>query len=235
MNKDEYVGNDLEAMAFAKNYNEWILSKMAMFIKGRIAEVGSGTGNFTESILKSSLINTNVEIDSYEPSHNMFLINKKKFSGQKRVEVINSDFSGLDSQKKYDTILYINVLEHIEDDFNEIENATKKMNENAHIIVFVPALQFLYSDFDKQLGHYRRYNKNRFKEIAKKCALVEKQLSYFDSFGVPLWFVNMKMLKKETTPNNVKFFDKVCVPLFKNMDLLSIFFGKNVFFIGQKK
>ena len=93
---------------------------------------------------------------------------KKKFSS-KKIKIKNKTIKNIN--KKFDTIIYYDVLEHIRDDLNEIKNAKKKLKKNGYLIFSVPAYQAFYSSFDKSVGHYRRYNKRNFIQLEKKTNL----------------------------------------------------------------
>ena len=82
----------------------------------------------------------------------------------------------------FENILYLNVLEHIKDDVNEINLALKKIVSGGHLIILVPAHQELYSNFDKEVGHYRRYNTDFFKKLNLQDATIQK-LYYLDIIG----------------------------------------------------
>ena len=97
----------------------------------------------------------------------------------------------------YDTIIYLNVLEHIEKDKEEIILASKKLNENGHLVILVPAHQKLYSKFDKAIGHVKRYDINFFKEN-KFENLEIRSLIFLDFFGYMLYFLNKVFFKEET-------------------------------------
>jgi hypothetical protein len=92
---------------------------------------------------------------------------------QKTVDKIDGNF---------ENILYLNVLEHIKDDVNEINLALKKIVSGGHLIILVPAHQELYSNFDKEAGHYRRYNTDFFKKLNLQDATIQK-LYYLDIIG----------------------------------------------------
>ena len=97
------------------------------------------------------------QITLLEINKNLANTLKLKFDGDKKIIVLNTDIHS--QEKKFDTILYMDVLEHIENDEKEINKALKQLNSGGYLIFFVPAYQFLYSDFDKAIGHIKRYNK----------------------------------------------------------------------------
>ena len=148
-----YFGSDLEAMSFAKNQNSWIMSELRPYLNGSICEVGAGIGNFTKSIL-----NENVEaLTSFEPSTNMYAVLQEKFKEDPKVTCVNQYLGNgvKDWIGKYDCMAYVNVLEHVEKDSEELEYVHQCLKENGTLFVFVPSLPFLFSDFDKKIGHFR--------------------------------------------------------------------------------
>ena len=99
----------------------------------------------------------------------------------KRLEVLNTDIHI--QEKTFDTIMYMDVLEHIEDDKKEVNKALKHLNLGGNLIFFVPAYQFLYSDFDKSIGHIKRYNKQFFLSFKENENISIVELKYFDTIG----------------------------------------------------
>ena len=86
-------------------------------------------------------------------------------------------------KKNFDTIIYFHVLEHIKDHRNELKEAMKRLNKNGKLIILVPAHQKMYSNLDKVVGHYRRYEKKFFlSEIFKRLSKIE--FKYLDSLGI---------------------------------------------------
>ncbi len=148
-----YYGADLEAMAIAKNYNQWILEEFANYLRGHVVEVGAGIGNFSEHLLQTPL----EVLDVFEPSQNMYPMLAEKFSLENKVSTHNCYFPGMNGN--LDAIVYCNVFEHIDDDLGEMIKAHDSLKPGGHLLIFVPALPFLYSKMDNKLGHYRRYQK----------------------------------------------------------------------------
>jgi hypothetical protein len=130
----------------------------------------------------------------------------------------------------------MNVLEHIKNDITEINAALSKLNINGYLIILVPAHNELYSKFDKEIGHHRRYKIDFFKKLKLKKCIIEK-LQYIDSFGYFLYFFNKIFFKKEIYPSNLKIFiwDKFFTPLTFFLDkILNYKFGKNVLCVIKK-
>ena len=137
---------------------------------------------------------------------------------------------------KFDSIMYMNVLEHIEKDEEEINNSLKILNKNGMLIILVPAHQKLFSKFDKEIGHFRRYDLNFFKNLHLQDAKIER-LYYLDSAGYFLYYLNKLFFKNESYPSALKIFiwDKFFTPISLFLDYLTNYkFGKNVLCIIKK-
>ena len=108
-------------------------------------------GSFTKTYL-----NRNMNVTLSELNSNLLNILKKSFNHNDNVSIIEKYTKNI--EKKFETILYISVLEHIKDDKDEIDTALSKLKKGGYLIICVPAHNYMYSKFDKEIGHYRRYS-----------------------------------------------------------------------------
>lgn len=226
-----YEGKDLESMSFAQNYHNWIYENIETELGNKIAEIGSGVGNFTEFLLR----NGHARIDAYEPCTKMHLNNK--FSKNPRVNCINSNFELVSKScdYKYDSVIFINVLEHIQQDLDAIKNAYNITRPGGKLIIFVPALQFLYSKFDRSIGHYRRYQKSELTKLVQNASFKIMSCEYFDSIGIVPWFVFMKVMRQGLSSRNTFTYDTFVVPWLKILEKkISPPLGKNLLLIAYK-
>lgn len=235
MNTEEfqYFGRDLEAMSKADNYHQWILEGYKPYIGKFIADVGSGAGNFIPF-----LTSTNCEkIYSFEPSENMFPLLQKVGESEPKV-ILQNTFFNLDSsleKSSLDTVVYTNVMEHIEDDVNELNVAHHFLKSSGYLLIAVPAMQLLMSPFDKLLGHFRRYEKKSLKKKIEENGFKVIKIHYFDFLGSFIWYVMFVLLKQQLSGGQVGLYDKVVVPIMKRVEkLIPIPFGKNLMVIAQK-
>ena len=207
----QYFGKDLEAMSFAQNYHKWILEEIAPFIGKDIAEIGAGVGNFSDFLLGQKLNSLN----AFEPSANMYPFLEDKFSKNPSVHTHNQFFEAVSDKyiNSFDSVAYINVLEHIEDDVASLIAAQKTLKANGHIIVFVPALPFLYSELDKSVGHFRRYTKSSLTDVANRADLEIEFIKYFDIAGILPWYIAFVLMKQTVTTGNISLYDKLVIPL----------------------
>ena len=150
-----YTGNELDVLAEAANYRHWILEKIEPYLGTTIAEVGAGTGSVTKDLLRPGV----QRVFAFEPSRNLFPLLTREIGIDERVLAINDGLKPEHVTDRVDSVVYINVLEHIEDDGDELSRAYAALRPNGHLAIFCPAFMWLYSEFDRHVGHFRRYTK----------------------------------------------------------------------------
>ena len=227
--KENYPQTALKRFDTANLWIKYIILQIKDYLKDNILEVGAGYGSFTKSY-----INNFKDILLLDSDKNNIKSLIKKFNENKNIKVLKSEVRDL--KQNFNTIIYFNVLEHIEADILEIENSIQKLNIGGHLIILVPAHQKLYSKLDRAVGHYRRYDINFFKKnIFKNARIVE--LKYLDIFGYFLYFLNKFFFKEETFPTKLKIFiwDKIFTPFTIVVDFLFRYkFGKNILCVYKK-
>ena len=227
--KENYPQTALECFDTANLWVKYIILQIKDYLKDNILEVGAGYGTFTKSYM-----NNFKDISLLDSDKKNIKLLIRKFNENKNIKVLNSGVRDL--EQNFNTIIYFNVLEHIEADILEIENSIQKLNIGGHLIILVPAHQKLYSKLDRAVGHYRRYDINFFKKnIFKNARIVE--LKYLDIFGYFLYFLNKFFFKEETFPTKLKIFiwDKIFTPFTIIADFLFRYkFGKNILCVYKK-
>ena len=226
---EKYPEIALERFDGANLWIKYIIFKIRKFLKDDILEVGAGCGSFSKNYMKNFNSITLTDMDN-----SSFNLLKKNFINEKNINVINSPTKDID--KKFNTILYFNVLEHLEEDKLEIKTALEKLNSGGYLIVLVPAHQKIYSKLDKAVGHYKRYDIDFFKKNRFENSKIIK-LHFLDFFGYLLYYLNKIFFKEETYPSNLKIFiwDKIFTPFTIVIDYLTGYkFGKNILCIYQK-
>ena len=186
-----YPGKELEAMSFAVNYHRWIIDEFEPYLGETIAEVGAGIGSVSKLLLGKRI----KRLFAFEPSHNMYSLLAKELRQEERAKAVNNFFSPRYAQEGFDSVVYINVLEHIQDDRSELANALEALKPKGHLLLFVPALAWLYSDFDKQIGHFRRYAKKALSSLVQDVGFTLVKARYFDLAGIIPWYVNFVLLR----------------------------------------
>ena len=207
----------------------YCLSFIKKYLGEEILEVGGGCGSFTKIYYDKKIKNLTItEVDK----KNLNSL-KKHFKKYRNISITSKHINKID--KKFDTIIYLHVLEHIKNDKKEIFEATKKLKKNGHLIFIVPAHQKMYSRLDKLVGHHRRYEINFFKKQFLLLKLLD--LRFLDSMGYILYYLNKIFFKKEKYPSKLKIFiwDKIFTPLSFIIDFITIYkFGKCILAIYKK-
>jgi hypothetical protein len=136
---------------------------------------------------------------------------------------------------RYDTILYIDVLEHIDGDRAELQAAAELLRPGGHLIVLSPAYQFLFTEFDRSVGHVRRYTGKRLRDAGPTgCSLVTT--FHLDSTGTLVLLAN-RMLLRQGNPSvsQIRFWDRYVVPVSKVLDtLIGRRFGKTIIAVWKR-
>lgn len=235
---DPYGHTTLEAIAKADKFNEWMFKTIQPYIKGDVLEIGSGIGNISSFILQSAGSVTLSDIDGGYCN-----ILKNKFSGQKNlVSVLSIDLVDQKFDSKFqhlfdsfDSIIALNVVEHIENDDLAIKNCKKLLRQNGNLIILVPAFTQLYNSFDESLGHYRRYTIKQMNSlIGNHLQPVHSQ--YFNFAGIFGWFISGSILKKKNISSSQMMLYNKLVPVFRLTDkILFNRVGLSVIVIAQKQ
>jgi SAM-dependent methyltransferase len=234
-----YAGRDLEAMSFARNYHRWILELFEPYLGTRIVEVGAGTGSFSELILTRPV----ETLSLVEPSREMYRLlveNVRALQTTARIETYNAVFGDvaerIGANERPDSIIYVNVLEHIADDEAELRAIHRTLAERGRVFIFVPALRWLYGSLDREIGHHRRYTRPELLEKCRGAGFRVLKSTFFDSTGVLPWWIKYRLLGSRTMePGVVKLYDRFAVPLVKRMEaLVSPPIGKSLLLVAEK-
>lgn len=218
---------------FARNYGQWIFDYFEPYLGQRIAEVGAGMGNFSQLILNNDI----AQLYAFEPSPNMYENLQARIGGHKNTTLINGTFEekAYDLSGRLDSVIYINVLEHIEDDQRELEIARDALKPGGNLLIFVPALSWLYSNFDREIGHFRRYHKQPLTNKIKHAGLDITDIRYFDMAGILPWYANFVLMKGQMNKKGVHLYDKLAVPVSRMVEkLLTPPIGKNLILVAKK-
>ena len=234
-----YAGRDLESMSFARNYHRWILDLFAPHLGTRLVEVGAGTGSFSELLLErrpSSLTLVEPSADM----HRLLVERVGRMAPGVDVRVYNDTFARVAArvagEQRPDSIIYVNVLEHVEDDEGELRAVRDALAPGGRAFIFVPAFAWLYGSFDRQVGHRRRYTRRELSEKCERAGLRVVKAVYLDAAGMLPWWVKYRVLRSERMePAAVRFYDNFCVPVLRRVEALAPPpFGKNVLLVAEK-
>ena len=228
-------------MAGASNYHEWILEVFKPFLGRHLVEVGAGLGSFSELILRHHACQT---LSLIEPSREMYdqlAVNAQGLQTNTRIETFHGTFRdaapSIKTRQTPDSIIYVNVLEHIMDDDGELDAIHAALAETGRVFIFVPALPWLYGAFDERVGHVRRYTKPELETKLQRAGFRVVLSSYFDFAGIGPWWVKYCLLRSATMPpGGVRLYDRWVVPVARRLEaLISPPLGKNIIAVAEKR
>jgi len=231
----KYLGEELELFEHALNWKRYFAKHIIPFLGNTVLEAGAGVAGTTPFLCKKT--------------HDLWVCLDPD---EKHIAAVQSSISrgilpafcktrigtlaNLSLEETFDSILYIDVLEHIQNDANEIQTASKHLNKDGFLIILSPAHPWLYTQYDKSIGHYRRYTRKSLSALFSE-PFVEGSIKHLDSAGVMASLANKLILKKDM-PNlmQVLFWDRFIIPVSRLLDPLSGFcVGKSILGIWQKK
>ncbi len=208
-----YVGTELELFANATRWKAYFSRHIARWVRGDVLEVGAGIGTNTRELhgprVRSWLC--------LEPDASLAAQAAQKVAGLPTCSVVVGT-TGTAKLSNYDSILYIDVLEHIEDDHEELDRAASLLRPEGHLVVLCPAHQSLYSELDRAVGHFRRYDAKSMTACGPASLTLER-VFYLDSVGMLASLANRALLKSsEPSLGQIKVWDRFMVPLSRLLD-----------------
>tara|TARA_X000000368_G_C22917010_1_gene661239 strand:+ start:335 stop:1021 length:687 start_codon:yes stop_codon:yes gene_type:complete len=222
-----YEGWELPYFDKAKNFRNYQFSFFKKNIRGSVAEIGPGTG---DNIQRYKKLSEKIYLYELSPNFKKKLI-KKYFN--KKIKIKSKNF--LNEKLTFDTIIALDVMEHVRNDKRFLSKLLKSLKKNGNLIVNVPAFPILFSDFDKDVHHLKRYKKYFFNKNINQSFKVK--MFYYDSIGFFLSLISKIFTKnyKKNFRYKILFWDKL-IPISKLLDrLLLNLFGKSLIVIAKKK
>jgi len=237
MSKQDYIGDELELFSLAENWKNYWSDQIVPYLGSRILEVGAGLGGTTRLLL--SKVSKLTDWIALEPDNKLAekilpnISDNNEYKEKVKVEV--NILSNFDKEDKFDSLLYIDVIEHIENDKKEIQLAIDTLSVGGYLIIVVPAHNFLFSPFDTAIGHFRRYSRKSLANLIPDNAEIVIH-RYLDSLGLFLSLGNKLFLKQSyPTKKQILFWDKFIIPVSKVLDRILFFgVGKSVLLISKK-
>jgi SAM-dependent methyltransferase len=229
-----YVGQELDLFAKAANWKAYFGSRLAPFIRGDVLEVGAGIGQTTRHLCDGRQRSwTCLEPDPLLADRLARDSDVRALAPRPTVRVGTT--ASLGAGERFDAILYVDVLEHIEHDRAELARAADLLAPKGALIVLSPAFQFLFSDFDRSVGHYRRYTAESLADVMP-VTVKRRDLYYLDSVGFLASLANRALLRQSMpTGAQIGLWDGRMVPISRVVDpLFRRVFGRSVIGIYER-
>lgn len=227
-NSDDYVGHaNLETISENHRFNDWMYNQIKTRLEekmGNILEVGSGLGTFSEKIFRDMGSSSHLMLTDFSTRYVQSL--KTRYSSFQNVSVDRMDLNNREEYSKigygkYDSIIALNVLEHVRDDVLALQELYKMLKNGGILIVLVPCHKFLFNVIDEKLGHYRRYTKKELLCKINETNFTVVCMHYFNTAGMVGWFFNGNLLKNaEINRTASRWFDRL-VPVLNCLDRIT--------------
>jgi SAM-dependent methyltransferase len=228
---EDTVGATLDIFANTPNLNRWIFDRVRPWVGRRVLEVGAGLGTITSLMLERELIvATEIEDD--------FLAKlRASFAGASNVLVEKLDLNDVPVDRlvrhRLDTVLCVNVLEHVENDLGALEGLRRSVVPGGRLCLYVPALPWLYGSLDRGLLHFRRYGREELSRRIQDAGWKLVHLSFMNLLGIPGWFLNSRVLRRKLLPvKQVALYDKL-TPLLRVEDRIPLPIGMSLVAVGE--
>ena len=213
----------LATLGDAGRFNRWVFDSIAPWLAGDILEVGCGTGTFTALMALAGHRVTAVDINPGYVEQA-----KARLASQNRVSIVAGDATKMSWPTDFNTVVLLDVLEHIADDVEFLRRLAACLAPGGRLVVKVPAGEWLYSPLDTAIGHHRRYSKKTLRLAFAEAGLVPGDERYFNAAGVPGWWLNGRVLKRITPPQEqIRIFEAI-VPLLRAVEAVARPFGLSI-------
>jgi glycosyltransferase involved in cell wall biosynthesis len=224
----------LQSMRWAHRYNRWVIGRIAPFIGDRILEAGAGIGNITAHLLDRELI---VAADDNASYLERLAAN---FSNNPNVRTAEINLERSDgilnlSEHRFDTIVCVNVIEHLKADEEVLHTFFEILQPGGRAIILAPQGRWLYGSIDRALDHHRRYSRAEMRQKMEGAGFEIEEIFGLNRIAPPFWFFNGRVLRRTSVPGaQVRFFDRL-VPLVKIFDRLFPLPPLSIIAIGRKR
>jgi 2-polyprenyl-3-methyl-5-hydroxy-6-metoxy-1,4-benzoquinol methylase len=228
---DHQVRTSLELLSELYNYNHWIFNKVRPFIRGRVCEIGCGTGNITQFLLNcDQVVGLEPQVDSYREV-------EARFRPHANVRFANCCLEDVPSEsvpsRAFDTVVCLNVLEHIEDDADSLRRMRSLCGRRGRVVLLVPAHMSIYGELDRSFGHHRRYNRRSLAGACTRAGLEPVHSFYMNSIGYLGWWWYACIRKRQQLPlEGSRVFNRI-VPFLDALErVLRLPFGQSLVMVS---
>ena len=226
---DEKLLATLHSLEGAPVYLEWLMSLTAPHLRGEIAEIGAGTGTMTGRLSEFG------RVTAFEPSESSFEVLRDRYRGDGQIEVVRGGYEDV-GRDKFDSALLSNVIEHIEDESDALRTIWSALKPGGVVVFIAPAHAALMSDFDRRIGHYRRYRAKPFARRLEEAGFTSVSASYINPIGALGWLITARVLRLDPTANRyLSHYDRFVIPVSRALTRVSAHvFGQSVVAVAYR-
>lgn len=235
------ISSNLEQWNKLGRYSEWMYHSYEQYVGKRVLDVGAGVGNLTKFLLNRCEFVFAIDIFEHQIETMKKRFEKYPNFSAKNFNILEDDLEEL-KKYKFDTIICINVLEHLENDKIAIDRMKFLLTKGGRIIILVPAWKKLFSYMDKNVGHYRRYDRRELQTLASKCHMRVLENKYFNFWGIIPYFLKGKLSKNrggsfstDLKESNSKFYNAVTCIMEPIENIIKPIIGLSEIIILEKK
>ena len=226
---DEELLATLHSLEGAPVYLEWLVSLVAPHMHGEIAEIGAGTGTMTGRLGEFG------RVTAFEPSESSFDVLRDRYVGDDRIDVVHGGYEDV-GRDRFDSALLSNVIEHIEDESDALRTIWDALKPGGVVVFIAPAHAMLMSEFDRRIGHHRRYRAKPFARRLEAAGFELVSASYINPIGAIGWLVTARLLRLDPTANRfLSLYDRFVIPASKALTPLTArAFGQSVVAVARR-
>lgn len=227
---DDELAKALDALTEATNYADWIIDQAQAHLGASILELGAGHGTVTDRLVKHG------KVAAADLSPRCVEVLREKYEEHPDVEVLHGDVETVIEGRAFDTVVLVNVLEHIEEDAAALRAILNGLRPGGTVVLFVPAFQALYSEFDRMVGHFRRYRKGELAALVRGAGFDVVDAHYVNCIGAVAWWVVARQLGRfPKSRAAMRAYDRTVVPVIRRLESRwTPPFGQSVLCIGRR-
>lgn len=213
-----YPGSELDLFRQCIHWKAYIADILTPYLTGEILEIGAGIGGTTRRLRAAPGV---TKWTALEPDPQLARVLQHEIPDDLGpTEVIVGTLDAIPPVRSFDVILYIDVLEHIQDDRGELRRVVDRLRVGGRVCVAAPAHNILFSPFDAAIGHYRRYTRSTLAAAAPPRLILEACF-YLDAVGMLASLANRVLLRQSMpTSRQLKIWDRVLVRASRVLDPL---------------
>jgi SAM-dependent methyltransferase len=228
-----YSGTELDAVAEATNYYDWIVDSFAGHIGRRCVEAGAGIGTVSQLVLDRASPRA---LTLIEPAANNLPALRERFADDARVSVYHGYLEDLTDSLESDSIIAVNVLEHVEKDDDFLKASYSILAPGGSLLLLVPACPAIFGSLDRAFDHFRRYTKSGLRASLLAAGFEIEVIHYLNMVGVAAWFLSGRVLRRTTLGRGqVRFYDRWVIPVVRRLEsVIPVPIGQSVMAIARK-